>query len=114
MHEISIAQQILNVVMHHLPEGDTRPVKAIRLKLGDRAGVSPDSLEWGFKVVSEPTAVRGASLVIEQVPSRGRCTACGTVFEPGRYLAVCPECHDPKVDLLSGDEIQVIDIELAD
>lgn len=114
MHEISIAQQILEIVTRHLPEDDTRPVKTVRLKLGDRAGVSADSLEWGFKVVTEPTRVRGAALVIEQVPSQGRCTTCGTVFEPGRYLAVCPQCRDPKVEIISGDEIRVVDIELAE
>jgi hydrogenase nickel incorporation protein HypA/HybF len=114
MHEISIAQQILDVVMRHLPQGDARPVKTVRLKLGDRAGVSADSLEWGFKIVSEPTVARGAALMIEQVPSRGRCVACETVFEPGRYLAVCPQCHDAKIDIISGDELQVVDIELAD
>lgn len=100
--------------MQHLPPGNSQPVKTVRLKLGDRAGVSADSLEWGFKVASENTVLRSAALLIEQVPSRGRCTTCGTVFAPGRYLAVCPNCADPKIDIISGDELQVVDIELAD
>ncbi|HKC95978.1 MAG TPA: hydrogenase maturation nickel metallochaperone HypA [Nitrospira sp.] len=114
MHEISIAQQILDLVIRHLPSGDERPVKAVRLKLGARAGVSADSLEWGWKVVTELSVVRSAALIIEPVPSRVRCTTCGTVFEPGRYLIVCPRCRDPKIEIISGDELQVMDIELID
>ena len=65
MHELSIAQSILEIVQRHLPEGTDREVKSVRLKVGDRSGIVSESLEFCFKLASEGTAMQGARLEIE-------------------------------------------------
>ena len=68
MHELSIAQSIVEMVRKHLPAGEMRGVKSVTLKVGDRAGVAPESLEFCFGAASEGTAAQGAKLRIENVP----------------------------------------------
>lgn len=67
MHELSIAQGIVETVRQHLPAGAPREVKSVRLRLGDQAGLAPESLRFCFELASEGTTLSGARLEIETV-----------------------------------------------
>lgn len=113
MHELSLAQDIVKVLQQHLPSGEGRRVRSVKLKVGALVGVTPDSLAFCFKLASEGTPAQGAELHIESVPIVCRCDKCGSGFEAGRYVTICPNCKDPNVKLLSGDELDVIELELG-
>ncbi len=113
MHELSIAQSIVKAVKRRLPEGERRGVKSVRLKVGGLAGVNTESLEFCFGIASEGTAVQGARLEIENVPAVCLCRNCGSGFEAGRHVTVCPNCENPRVELVSGDELDLVEVELA-
>ncbi len=55
---------------------------------------------------------QGAALAVEDAPVRVRCRSCGaeTSAEPGRL--VCGSCGDFRTDLLSGDEMLLVSVEL--
>jgi hydrogenase nickel incorporation protein HypA/HybF len=114
VHELSIARNIVDAVKRRLPAGEKRCVKSVTLRLGDFTRLLPDSLELCFELASEGTSVQGARLEIKQVPIRCGCTTCGSGFEAGRFVAVCPVCGNSTVDLLSGNELDVVAFELSD
>lgn len=114
MHEMSIARSLLEVIEQYAPTNDSVRVKVVRLKIGELAGVIPDSLRFCFEVVSEGTVAQGAELVIETVPLVGRCQACGTDFHVEGYVFLCPRCDSPQVELISGNELDVIELELEE
>lgn len=114
MHEISIAQGLIRTVEEHLPENGTQRVKSVRVRLGDFAGVNRESLTMGFELSREGTAVANASLEIEIVPGVCRCKNCRAQFEVGRYITICPHCGLSTVEVLSGNELDLTEIELED
>jgi hydrogenase nickel incorporation protein HypA/HybF len=112
MHELSIAQSIVDLVRPYVPEGT--PVESVRVKVGDLSGVVADSLEFCWSAITPETPLRNARLVIEKIPFRIRCETCGAESESSHGLAVCPQCESPRTRVLSGTELQVLDIELSD
>lgn len=114
MHEFSIAQSIVEAVRRHLPVDERRPVKSVTLRVGDFARVAPESLEICFEMASEGTAVQGAKLMIKNVPIRCYCKKCDSGFEAGRYITICTNCGNAGVELISGNEMDVVEVELSE
>lgn len=84
------------------------------LKLGDFTRIVPESLLFCFEVAARGTVAQGAKLKIETVPVRCRCAACGEGFGAGRYVVLCPNCGKSGVELTSGNELDVVEVELTE
>ncbi len=71
MHELGIATSILDIVRQHVPDERAGLVRRVRVRIGELAGVVPETLEFCFSVAVEGTAYRSAVLHIEHVPMKG-------------------------------------------
>ncbi len=114
MHELSIAQGILDLVRQHVPETQASQVRNVELRLGRMCGVVPESLSFCFEAVVAGSPFAQARLAIEQVPVRGVCRAYAATFEISEPVCLCPGCGSGQVRMTSGDEMHVVQIELAD
>jgi hydrogenase nickel incorporation protein HypA/HybF len=116
MHEMSIAQNVIDIVRGALPADDGAPVRSVRLRIGRMAGVVPASLEFCFGVLASGTKIEGAALVIDEVPVAARCEECGATSVMPFPFGECPVCGSGsgRMTMASGMELQVVEIELAD
>lgn len=114
MHEMSIAQDIMNIVQQNLPPDSGGKVRGVKLKIGELSGVVPQSLEFCFNILAQTFSFTEAKLIIEQVPVKAHCLNCGVTFIEPNFMFHCPHCHDSHVDILAGRELQVVEFELAD
>lgn len=114
MHELSIAQNILEIVHQSVPKGELKDVRVVRLKVGTFSGVVADSLEFCFSAVTAGTVLSDARLEITPIPFRIRCEQCGREFENDIGFVVCPQCAGTQTTIISGRELQVSEIELDD
>ena len=114
MHELSIAQNILDIVRDYVTEERYGEVQAVKVRLGELSGVQAESLDFCFSAIVGETALKHAALKIEHVPPRLHCAACGNSCAADGLLCRCPGCGDRNVKLVSGTELQVTEIELAD
>lgn len=111
MHEMSIAQSILEIVVEEGTRHQLKQVRTIRLQVGDMAAVVPESLTFCFNLISENTIAAGARLEIESIPVVARCSDCGTLFEVEDLTFICPQCGAPALELISGRELSLLNIE---
>jgi hydrogenase nickel incorporation protein HypA/HybF len=111
MHELSIAQDLLEIVSRTAAENNLRRVSRLRIVLGALGNVIPDALEFAFDVAGRGTVAEGAELEIVEVPVTVRCNACGaeTVLED--FAFVCTECGSVDVTVLRGKELYLDSIE---
>ena len=114
MHELGIAQEILALVRRHVPDVQAGLVRDVRVRVGDLAGVVSESLEFCFSAVVADTPWSQATLVVERVPACVRCEACGHVFATALCGAGCAVCGDARVRMVSGQELQVASVDVAD
>ena len=113
MHELSIAtalvEQAEQVARRH---GDAR-VAAVRVRVGELAGVVPDALRFSFQLARQGTAVGAALLLVEDVPGVARCAPCDTTFAVGTPPFLwCPQCDTPTSAVVSGRELEITAVEL--
>jgi len=114
MHEMSVAQNILDIVREKIDHKDDYKVKNIRLRMGELAGVFPDSLLFCFNVLKDGAAFPNATLNIEHIPVTARCNNCNKISRLEYGVFICPLCTGSSLVLLTGNELNVIEIELDD
>ena len=114
MHELSVAQSIVEIIQQHIPESEWGRVAAVRLKIGTVAGVVPESLEFSFQAITAELSFNHARLEIESVPFRIHCNACDTTAENEFGFALCSTCGSTDTKILSGSELHITEIEIAE
>jgi hydrogenase nickel incorporation protein HypA/HybF len=115
MHELSVMEGILNVVLKHARQNDVQRVVAVSLRVGEMTDLVDEWMQRYFDYLSDKTIAAGAVLKIERAPVVFQCEACGTDF-PVNIRDVrdttCPACGGNKIRLKSGREFFIKNIEV--
>jgi len=115
MHEMSIAENLFEIVVETIEkEEDIAKVEAVDLRIGKLRAVIPENLTFCFEVLCRGTAIEGARLRIEEIPIRVICKDCMEETEKTDPVFLCSKCGSPKLDLLSGKELEIRSIEVED
>ncbi|MFD5778540.1 hydrogenase maturation nickel metallochaperone HypA [Streptomyces sp. NPDC058220] len=115
MHELSIATAVVAQVEEAVRTNGGGRVTSLRLRIGELAGVVPEALRFSFGLASEGTVLAGARLDVDTVPGRARCAGCGRESDVGMPpLLWCDACARPLDELLSGRELEIAEVVLAD
>lgn len=114
MHELSLAQSIVDIVHQYVPVDRGKSVKSVKLKVGDLSGVVADSLSFCFSAITSETALGTATLEIERIPFTLQCKNCDNSFTSEFGIVVCPTCGGEDTQVVAGTEMQVVEIELWD
>ena len=112
MHELSLAQEIVDQATSVAKEHDAAHVVTITVKIGPLSGVYKDSLEFCFPVCAENTRAAGAKLIIEEVPLLLRCATCGQESSPHPIHMKCALCQSSDVEVISGREFKIVHMEI--
>ena len=112
MHEMSIAQNIVDIVVNEADKHEVGRVLTVHLRVGELSAVVPSSLLFCWDLVTRGTLVEGAVLTVEEVPVRARCRDCGREFRVENHRFVCPACAGLRVEMISGRELSVQEIEV--
>jgi hydrogenase nickel incorporation protein HypA/HybF len=111
MHEMGIAQNIMDIVEQEMARHGATKLSTIRLTVGEFTAVVPESLSFCFEVITKDTPFEGVKLEMEKVPLTGRCTACDEEFAIKEYQFICPKCGSNEVETISGKELFIKEIE---
>ena len=109
MHELAIAQGVIDAVTGRLPG---TVVTSVHLEIGALSGVVPDALRFCFDLATEGTPLAGAQLAITEPAARCYCRACQGEFAPDGPLPLCP-CGSADVQVLAGEELRIRSVKVA-
>jgi len=105
MHELSIAESILEAVRKELASRPgARPIR-VGLRIGEFAAVDVDSLKFCFEAVLKGTDWESLQLDARVCPQRRICKDCGKEFAVVEYNTICPACAGSDTRVTSGDEL---------
>ena len=92
MHEMAIAEGILDIALSHARTHAAQRIERIHLLLGQLSGVETEALTLAFSSLVRGTMAEAAALTWTRVPLAGRCHDCGRerALRPEDYL--CPYC----------------------
>lgn len=112
MHEISIAEEIKNVVIQKLKEKNGKKVKCIKLLIGEMTSIVPDALKFAFDIVSKKTPLEDALIHIKVLKTKARCRICSKKFIAKDFAFICPECNSSDIEIMQGREMIIQTIEM--
>jgi hydrogenase nickel incorporation protein HypA/HybF len=113
VHEVAVAQRIVEVLLDTAARNGGGRVKAARLLLGELAGVEPDTLAFAFDVACRGTPAEGCRLEMVRVPLRLKCPSCSSEAATDPYEA-CPGCGGAGFEVLGGRELRLDTMDLDD
>jgi hydrogenase nickel incorporation protein HypA/HybF len=109
MHELSIAESVIEAV---LGRTGSAQVNAVRLEVGQLAGVTTDSLRFCFELATDGTPLSGAALDISEPAGRAHCKSCGADFALSDLILLCA-CGSADVEVISGQQLRILSVEVG-
>src|ERR1017187_10473924 len=92
MHEMTLAESVLQIVEDAARREGLRRVRAVRLEIGQLSSVEPEAMRFCFDAVARDSVAKGARLEIVTTAGAAWCNECS---EPGALPelgAACPRC----------------------
>jgi hydrogenase nickel incorporation protein HypA/HybF len=115
MHEASIALSILETVVNLCRREGYQAVESVRIRVGKGSNILPDALSFAFDAAKLETIAGKAELIIEEVPIIASCKDCRRQVEmEGLFVLDCPECGSGSLRIVSGYEMEIVDMEVPD
>ena len=117
MHEMALAENIVDMVVQAAEGAGAVRVKTVYLTIGAARDVVVDLLDGLIRHLARGTVAADAEVVILEAPVLGRCEECGATY-PIDYTDLraswdCPRCKGGRYKVVSGMQFTVDRIEVA-
>ena len=114
MHELSVAENIVEIVHQYVPAAERPLVRRVFALVGQQSGIVADSLVFGYQAITAGTDLERSTLEIEHVPFVIRCHDCERESSPELGGRICVHCQSMNTSVLSGTELRIKEIETDD
>ena len=113
MHEMSLAEGVLQLIEDAARRDRFSKVSTVWLEIGQLSGVEPEALAFCFDAVTRNTAAEGARLEIITLPGQGWCEACALTVPMAEVFDACPSCGGYSLQVTGGTEMRVKELEVS-
>lgn len=113
MHEMSLAEGVLQLIEDSARQQDFSRVSTVWLEIGQLSGVEVDAMKFCFDAVTRGSVADGARLEIIALPGTGWCMACSINVPMAEIFGECPQCGGHQMQVTGGTEMRVKELEVA-
>jgi len=114
LHELSIAESILDVVRTEMSSrSNCRPMR-VGVRIGAMAAIDAESLGFCFESIVQGSDFDGLRLEVRVTPAERQCLMCDQRYEVLEFEASCPACGSADAIPLGGDELDIEYLEVDD
>ncbi len=110
MHEMSIAEGVLQVIEDAASKQNFEYVTEVHLEIGALSGVEVEALSFCMEAVLKGSIADGAKVELTRSPGQGFCLACAETVPMNALFDACPKCGSYQVQSTSGTEMRVKDL----
>ena len=110
MHEMSLAENILQIIEESAHLQKFQRVRSVTLEIGKLAAVEPAAMLFCFDAVTRGTLAEGAELEIIETAGAGVCLECGADMAMQELYGLCPACGSPRLQITAGKQMRVKDL----
>lgn len=115
MHELSIMQNILGIVLEYGQQARAGKITRINLIVGEFTEIVPRYAQMYFDMIAQNTIAEKAEIHVDTSPAIIKCRICGSLTKLDvRHLHMeCGTCHSGQVELVAGRELSIDSIEFV-
>ena len=114
MHELSVCNALIEQVQAVASDHNAVQVHKIVLRIGPLSGIEAKLLKHAYPLAAAGTIAENASLVIESLPVKVKCSQCGAESDVQANRLLCSACGDFRTNLISGDEMLLASVEITE
>lgn len=114
MHEMGIANSILDAVRKEAGRYPGSQPQKVGVRIGELAAVDPEALRFCFEVLVKETELEGLELDVETCPRLHQCQTCSAEFPVRDYEFQCPDCGSLNSKCISGDQLELAYLEIEE
>lgn len=107
MHELSLAQSIVQLAEQQARNHKASKIEELELEVGSLAGVELQSLEFALESCVKGTMLSEARIIRNDIKAEGRCGDCEAVFHVETLFSPCPKCSSYAVKIVKGKELRI-------
>ncbi|MDR1763367.1 MAG: hydrogenase maturation nickel metallochaperone HypA [Dysgonamonadaceae bacterium] len=107
MHELSIAQSIVEIAEQQAQSRNASEIEEVELEIGALAGIEISSLEFALETCVKGTMLENARIVRRDIAGEGCCSGCGRQFPLENLFTPCPACGSYAIKVLKGKELRI-------
>lgn len=112
MHEMSLAENVREIIEDAASAQGFGHVRRIVLEIGELAAVETDALQFCLDVVLAGSVAEGAALDFVVTPGEGWCTRCAQTVALHERYDPCPRCGGYGLDVRAGVQMRVSALEV--
>lgn len=113
MHELGIVMHVIKQVEEVALENDVEKVVGLNIEVGEVSSVVPklftDCFEWAKRKTKYMKETELRLIVLEAI---SYCRDCKQTYKTTTYAKKCPRCGNCDTYLVTGNEINIKDIEV--
>lgn len=94
MHELSLTEKILNLVLEQAAEHSAHRVTKIKMVIGELSGMIPECVDQYFRLIAANTPAAEAQLEFVKSKAKLYCPVCEQKFEKQLADFLCPTCKN--------------------
>ena len=113
MHEMSLAESMLQIVEDSATTQGFTQVRTIWVEVGSMAGVEVSALQFCFEAVARNTIAQDAHLEIIAIAASGYCRQCQHSSPVQSLFDPCPLCGGYTLQLTSGTELRIKELDVV-
>ena len=113
MHEISLAEDVLQLIEDAARRDRFNKVSTVWLEIGQLSGVEPEAMAFCFDAVTRDTLADGARLEIITLPGQGWCKTCDRTVPMTEVFGACPQCGSYPLRVTAGTDMRVKELEVS-
>jgi hydrogenase nickel incorporation protein HypA/HybF len=112
MHEMSLAEGVLQLIEDSARQQDFSKVSTVWLEIGELSGVEVEAMKFCFDAVTRDSVAQGARLEIIRLPGTGWCMACAVTVPMSEVFGECPHCGGHQMQVTGGTEMRLKELEV--
>jgi hydrogenase nickel incorporation protein HypA/HybF len=112
MHELSLAENLIEILEDEARRQGFRQVRRLWLDVGVLSAVEPAALLFAFDVAARGSCAEGAEVRLNPLPGEAWCPACRQVIEISTYHDPCPLCLGHGLKVTGGSQFQIKELEV--
>lgn len=107
MHELSLLENVRDILEQHAISQHFVKVNKITLEIGKLSSIEPEALRFGFDVVMQGSLAEHAELVMTELIGLGLCQSCQQQTTMATLYESCRYCGHPFVTVIQGLEMKI-------
>ncbi len=112
MHELSLAEAMLDIIKDQAAQEGFHKVTKVVLEIGALSHVEADAMAFCFDAVVEDSLAKHATLDIQRTPAKAQCPECRHINRIQNLYDACTHCGSFGLIVLEGDHLRIRHLEV--